>query len=277
MELCWDARPLAAPPTPAPAPATATAPAPDATLRKRARAGPSLAAAVTLDNVRDELVFLERYRVLVCRHHRTAIQNVDAHLRSQHAAAASADRKAVVEHCRRWPVARPQDVKLPLPLGPSIEELGKPQDAFWCQHDGACSSGFITVSKDRLQKHCKKEHGKAWKGETSALYKRVKVQTFFRTGGLQRYFVVEEAAGGSSGGGSSSSSSSSSSDVPCVPCGTAGFVDERLAEWKLTRQAHEQQARVMDAHVAKTDKTGWFRRTGWLEHFASRNLAQLAY
>jgi len=53
MELCWDARPLAAPPTPAPAPATATAPAPDATLRKRARAGPSLAAAVTLDNVGD--------------------------------------------------------------------------------------------------------------------------------------------------------------------------------------------------------------------------------
>jgi hypothetical protein len=41
-----------------------------------------------------------------------------------------------------------------------------------------------------LQKHCKKEHRQAWKGDTSTLYKRVKVQTFFRTGGLQRYFVV---------------------------------------------------------------------------------------
>jgi hypothetical protein len=107
------------------------------------------------------------------------------------------------------------------------------------------------------------------------LYKRVKVQTFFRTSGLQQYFVVEEAAGGSSGSGSSSSSSSS--DVLCVPCGTAGFVDERLAEWKLTRQAHKQQACVIDAHVAKIDKTGWFRQIGWLEHFASCNLAQLAY
>ena len=33
----------------------------------------------------------------------------------------------------------------------------------------------------------------------------------------------------------------------------------------------------MDAQVAKTDKTGWFKRTGWLEHFANRNLMHLAH
>ena len=208
-------------------------------------------------------MFLDRYRVLVCKEHRTAIQNVDVHLRSQHAAVASTDRKAVVEYCRRWRVARPQDVELPPPLGPLIKELGEPQDAFQCQHDGACSSSFITVSKDMLQKHCKREHGKAWKGETSTLYGRVKVQTFFRTGGLQRYFVVDVA--------------DSSDDAPCVPREVASVVSERLAEWKLTKHAHEKKAQVMDAQVAKTDKTGWFKRTGWLEHFADRNLIHLAH
>jgi hypothetical protein len=29
--------------------------------------------------------------------------------------------------------------------------------------------------------------------------------------------------------------------------------------------------------AAKTDKTGWFKRTGWLEHFKGRNLAHLGH
>ena len=108
-----------------------------------------------------QLLYLDKYRVLVCKEHYTAIQNVNVHLRSQHAAIASADRKAVVDYCRRWRVVEPQDVELPPPLGPLIEELGKPQDAFQCRHNGTCSSSFITVSKDMLQKHCKKEHRRA--------------------------------------------------------------------------------------------------------------------
>jgi hypothetical protein len=33
----------------------------------------------------------------------------------------------------------------------------------------------------------------------------------------------------------------------------------------------------MDAHVAKTDRMGWFKRTGWLEHLANRNLMHHAH
>ena len=81
-------------------------------------------------------------------------------------------------------------------------------------------SGFITVSKDMLQKHCKKEHRRAWKGETSTLYNKVKVQTFFCTGGLQRYFLVDAADG--------------SDNAPRVPRVVTDVVNERLAEWELT-------------------------------------------
>jgi len=57
----------------------------------------------------------------------------------------------------------------------------------------------------------------------------------------------------------------------------AETVKARLAEWVVTKQAHEEKAQVIDTQVAKTDKTGWFKRTGWLEHLAGRNLAHLAY
>jgi hypothetical protein len=33
----------------------------------------------------------------------------------------------------------------------------------------------------------------------------------------------------------------------------------------------------MEAKIAKTDKTGWFKWIGWLEHFANWNLAYLAH
>jgi hypothetical protein len=182
----------------------------------------------------------------------SATQNVDVHLRSQRAAVTSAERKAVVDYCHRWPVTALQDIQLPPPLGPPIKELGEPLDALRCRHNSRCSANFVTVSKDVLRKHCNKQHRQAWKGDTSTLYERVKAQTFFQGGGLQRYFVVDAADADS---------------TPSVPREAADVVKERLAEWQLTQHAHEERAQVMDAHVAKTDKTGWFKRTGWLEHF----------
>jgi len=35
-------------------------------------------------------------------------------------------------------------------------------------------------------------------------------------------------------------------------------VDTLLREWKGTLERHEAEMHVMDAEVAKTDKTGWF-------------------
>jgi hypothetical protein len=54
-------------------------------------------------------------------------------------------------------------------------------------------------------------------------------------------------------------------------------VNTLLAEWKTTQARHEEEMRVMAAEAAKTDKTGWFNRTGWLQYFKERNLAHLAH
>jgi hypothetical protein len=57
----------------------------------------------------------------------------------------------------------------------------------------------------------------------------------------------------------------------------ADVVNERLAEWQLTQHAHEERTQVMGAQVAKTDKTGCFKRKGWLKRFAKRDLILLAH
>jgi hypothetical protein len=45
-----------------------------------------------------------------------------------------------------------------------------------------------------------------------------------------------------------------------------GRVEQRLAEFRLTQEIIEQELQVLD-EAAKTDKTGWFKRTGWMEFF----------
>ncbi|KAF2008559.1 hypothetical protein BU24DRAFT_319607, partial [Aaosphaeria arxii CBS 175.79] len=50
-----------------------------------------------------------------------------------------------------------------------------------------------------------------------------------------------------------------------------------LGEWKEMEKRHEEEMQMMDAAAAKTDKTGWFTRTGWLQHLAKRNLVHLAH
>jgi hypothetical protein len=54
------------------------------------------------------------------------------------------------------------------------------------------------------------------------------------------------------------------------------IVAEQLAEYQSTQQQIEEELQVF-SEAAKTDKTGWFKRTGWLEHFKDRNLVHLAH
>jgi hypothetical protein len=122
MELRWE------PQSPA-ASIITTTPTLDATQRRARQLG---LTAVTLENVQEQLLYLDRYRVLVCKEHCTGVQNVDVHLRSQHAAVSSAERKAVVNYYRRLPVTAPQDIQLPPPLSAPIKQLGELQDAFQC-------------------------------------------------------------------------------------------------------------------------------------------------
>ncbi|OSS43486.1 hypothetical protein B5807_11973 [Epicoccum nigrum] len=82
------------------------------------------------------------------------------------------------------------------------------------------------------------------------------LQSFFRSGGLQKYFIVDLA------------------DAQIDE--NVGGVSGVLAEYELTQQEVEEELQTLE-EAAKTDKTGWFKRTGWLEFLKDRNLAHLAY
>ena len=218
-----------------------------------------------LEDVDKHFCYLRRYGVLFCKDHSTGVLNLSLHLRRFHSIT-SKQRIAITQHFydQNYPITPAQDIALPAALSPPIEELGLPLDGLACKQDG-CS--FLTISMDALRIHAKKQHSIAWKGNTAALYTTgIKVQTFFKSGGLQRYFIVD------AGQIRSSSSTTLSTRNP-----TTDTVKEQLAEWDATKQVHKEKAQIMDAEVAKTDKTGWFKRTGWLEHFANRNLMHLAY
>jgi hypothetical protein len=68
------------------------------------------------------------------------------------------------------------------------------------------------------------------------------VQTFFQRRGLRRYFIVNAG-------------DDNNSDL-YVPREVADVVKGRLAEWQQTQHAHEERAQVIDAYIAKTNKTG---------------------
>ena len=202
--------------------------------------------------------YLHTYKVLICLEHATGIQNLDSHLRDYHAVPAK-ERTTIVKKYS-WVVIETADqVCLPAPIGQPNQELGHPINGLQCTEPNC---DYISVNKGAFRKHGKKEHGLRWIGDTSELYMNVKVQTFFRKGGLQRYFVVHAPDG---------------NDEPSAPAGVQGEVDRLLTKWKETKKSQEEKAQTMDAEAANTDKTDWFKRTGWLEHLVTRNRVHLAH
>jgi superfamily II DNA helicase RecQ len=246
MERCWDARPVAER-------------AQSTSRRQRIRNSKN---TLTADNAKGCFCYLHRYGVLVCQEHTTSIQNLDAHLRDAHGVP-KRERTAIVEELSgsySW-IKKPDEAQLPLPMGRPIEELGKPLDGFQCSE---VDCDYITINENVFRRHCKTEHGLRWIGDTSRLYAKVKVQTFFRTGGLQRYFIVNAP------------DEADNSEV-LLSDDKKAEIEGLLSEWKETGLEHEQKMQVMDADAAKTDKTGWFNRTGWLQHLAKRNRVHLAH
>jgi len=206
-----------------------------------------------LDRYSNSLCFLAEFGVLVCKEHCTGVVNLDKHLLEQHATPAAL-RKEVVAQFAQHERTDPRAIKLPEQPAQPITELGQPLVGLCCK---TCC--FLTVNTNVMRVHLKKEHQQGWKGEKSDKFESVKVQTFFNSGGLQKYFIVN----------TDSEENGEKIDQDQV-------VQQQLSGWKNVREQLEEDMQVM-AEAAKTDKTGWFKRTGWLPFLQDRNLAHLGY
>ena len=242
MELgVWDSQATAA---------QQTATAKSSTTRSRPN------VQLTEDNYLDTICFLEDFGTIVCKTHCTAVVNLDTHLRDQHHTPVKL-RKVIVKQFSQFSQTAPDAIELPEQPASVVEELGTPLDGFKCR---TCE--FVTINSDSMRKHCKKNHSLSWKGSKSTLYKDVKVQSLFRIGGLQKYFIVD------CGEGAKEKKSNHDQDDQVV--------QQQLGEYQKVRQQIEDDMQVMEEAV-KTDKTGWFKRTGWLPFLKGRNLAHLGY
>jgi hypothetical protein len=67
---------------------------------------------LSLDNYTTVICFLEEFSILVCKEHRTAVVNLNVHLRDQHATPA-AIRKQIVERLSNFTTTAPSAVELP--------------------------------------------------------------------------------------------------------------------------------------------------------------------
>jgi hypothetical protein len=152
---------------------------PDTTFQYRKRG-----SQAPLSNCADIFCFLEDFGVVVCRQHHTAVINLDRYMLQYHKVPAST-RREVVDCSSRLKPVDPGKIKLPEQPVQAIEQLGKPLAGLQCR-----TCRFITINKDEMRRHCKKHHQLAWVGDESQLYSMVKVQSFFRTGGWQRYSKV---------------------------------------------------------------------------------------
>jgi hypothetical protein len=201
----------------------------------------------------------EEYKVLICKEHRYAIQNIDTHLRDKHAVAAGA-RKVIVSKYGLLAVAKPADVQQPAPFGPLFSELQQPVDALLCNEAGC---GFISVQPTWIRRHCNTVHSwRATAGEKQH-WTSVKAQTFFTRRALRRYFAVRVAADETRG----------SRVEPDEP----DELGDTLAWWKRQQLKHEETQQQMEKEMAKTDRTGWFSMTGWPGHLAGSNLKFLSH
>jgi superfamily II DNA helicase RecQ len=208
---------------------------------------------ISRDNCDTFFCFLREFGVLVCKQHRTGIINLDRHLREQHGTPIAL-RRQVVDYFSQFSTVDPSAIKLPEQPASLVQELGAPLDGMKCK---ACS--FITVSIGNMKTHCKKSHELSWTGEKSALYDSVKVQSFFSSGGLQKYFIV----------GLDAAENGEKLDQDQV-------AQQQLGAWRKVRKQLEEDSYIME-EAAKTDKTGWFKRTGWLAFFKGRNLVHLGH
>jgi superfamily II DNA helicase RecQ len=217
---------------------------------------------LTIENAGRFLKYEEDFGVLICAVHGYAVRNLENHLRVYHLGSKK-EKKAVLNLYKNYDIREPTSVPLPPPLQEPFAALGKPKKAYICD-EPECEE--ISINRNCIRIHCNKAHDWESTEDEREHWHQVWVQTFFSAAGLQRYFTVdykepddhEESVDGIS---------------------TVGFEHEIvyiMEEWDKAVENNKKKLDIVDAEVAKTDRTAWFKRTGWTEHLARSNMRHLS-
>ena len=139
----------------------------------------------------------------------------------------------------------------------------KPRGSYICDKP-ECEK--ISMNRNGIRIHCNREHH--WKSTEAERehWHLVWVQTFFSAAGLQRYFTVDYSETAEDEAvAEEASTTDNQHEISAV-----------LEQWDRAAEKHKQTLDIVDAKVAKTDRTLWFKRTGWPEHLAGCNMRHLS-
>lgn len=208
--------------------------------------------------------YLAGYKVLVCKEHGYGLRNVKRHLLEHHSYHRHV-RDAVVEHFGGLDIACPEEVALPTSASDVIEVLQAPRTGLRCNGWEEQTCDFVSTSKEKMSRHCN-QHG--WRSTPGSRtnWATAMVQSFCPASQSPRWFVVASADTDDTGDeGTGESPSVSQADRQNV-----------LQVFRTMDDRHRRELEVVDAPV-ETDQTGWWKKTGWIEHLQGSNKRHLAH
>ena len=196
--------------------------------------------------------YLTDYRLLVCKEHEYAVRNLKTHLRLQHTYSTTV-KTAVIQHFQGHEIRNPEGVVVPPEMVASVAALGMPKCGYLC---ATAHCGFISVDRKNIATHCRKEHDWKSTGDDRQHWVDIRVQTFCRTPGRQRYFQVRHT------------------DDTTATTEETGEVMEEYQRLQTKRKIEEE---VLAGKMEPTDMTGWWKRSGYRDHFEKKNIQHLAW
>jgi len=220
---------------------------------------------LTLENCVQVFEYLPEYQILICKEHGGAVYSWKRHIRKEHAGTAK-ELKAVIEKFSALKLLHPSKVLLPPKFIAPFKALGEPLDAFLCDGDNNEECDYISIHRNGIAQHCNKVHHWRYAKDDPVHWVSVKVQTFFQGGGFRRYFVVRVPEERQRPQYGTALNHEQQHDAATIK-----------RQWRLAREEHNKELEIADKEIAKQDYTGWFKRTGWPEHLAGRNLKRLAH
>lgn len=206
--------------------------------------------------------YLPEYKVLVCKEHGYGIKNLKRHLQVYHNF--RQDTRAAIEAAfGGLDIVEPFDAIPPRSKTSPIESLGPPKRGYLCGGTEDQDCGVLSISRDTIGRHCREAHGWMSTKTDPTNWTSAKMQSFCLTPGKQRWFVVQEEG-----------DEEESMELPVESFTARNAI---LGRFRRLEKAHEADLDIIEDELAKTDRTGWWKKTGWVEHLGKSNLAHLAH
>jgi hypothetical protein len=200
----------------------------------------------------------------VCKEHGFGLRNLRRHLLEQHAYSRNA-RDVIIERFASLDIVSPENAPLPTSVVEPFDCLRAPRTALRCAGWAGQACEFTSTSKERLARHCN-EHG--WRsdvGDREHLF-RVTVQSFCPASHSPQWFVVKgDREDGTDGEEDDSTMSNDQAHSQTI-----------LQGFRTSDDRYRQEQEVVDAPM-ETDQTGWWKKTGWIEHLQGSNKRHLAH